>query len=105
MIARHTKGPWRAGKNGCSIVADHPIEGGAQGTDDVEAEGGYLVAETCAAVNIPLLSAATELFDALEMVRDADNDCIRDGLPHHRIPLMARAKIDAALKKATGETS
>lgn len=102
MIAKHTKGPWRVGKGGCSIVADHPIEGGIRGTDNVETEGGHLVAETCAKVNIPLLSAATDLFDALEMVRDADDDCKRDGL--RTIPCGPRAKIDAALKKATGET-
>jgi hypothetical protein len=33
--------------------------------------------------------------DALEMVRDADNDCDKDGL--RRIPEPARAKIDMAL--------
>ena len=102
MKVEHTKGPWRVGKRGCSIVADHPIEGGVRGTDDVEAEGGHLVAETCAKVNIPLLSAATDLLEALTMVRDADDDCRRDGLP--TIPHAARAKIDAAISKATGET-
>lgn len=103
MSARHTKGPWRTGRRGRSIVADYPIEGGVRGTDDVAAEGGYLVAETCAEVNIPILTAATDLFDALTMVRDADDDCKRDGLP--TIPHAARAKIDAAINKATGETS
>lgn len=103
MSTGHTKGPWRRGRGGRSIVADYPIEGGIQGTDDVEAEGGHLVAETCAEVNIPLLSAAPELLEALTMVRDADDDCRRDGLP--TIPRMARAKIDAALNKVTGESS
>lgn len=34
---------------------------------------------------------------ALEMVRDADNDCRRDGLP--TLPSMPRAKIDAAIAR------
>jgi hypothetical protein len=48
-----------------------------------------------------LIAAAPDLFDALEMVRDADEDCKRDGLP--TIPPAARAKIDAALAKARGD--
>ena len=39
-----------------------------------------------------------ELLEALVMVRDADEDCKRDGLP--TIPSSARAKIDAAISKA-----
>lgn len=42
------------------------------------------------------------LLAALVMVRDADDDCIRDGLP--RIPNLPRAKIDAAISRATGST-
>ena len=49
-----------------SIVADHPIEGGVRGTNDVEAEGGHLVAETVAKVNVPLLSTAPELLEVLQ---------------------------------------
>lgn len=44
-----------------------------------------------------------ELLEALEMIRDADDDCKRDGLP--AIPDPARAKIDAAITKAKGEQS
>ncbi len=40
------------------------------------------------------------LVEALEMVRDADEDCHRDGL--QTIPAPARAKIDAVLKRARG---
>lgn len=50
-----------------------------------------------------LQAAAPEMLDALEMVRDADNDCKRDGLPC--IPTPARQKIDEAIAKATGEAS
>lgn len=46
------------------------------------------------------MAAAPELLEALCMVRDADEDCKRDGLP--TIPAMARAKIDAAIAKAEG---
>jgi len=49
-----------------------------------------------------LLAAAPELYEALEMVRDADEDCHKDGLP--TIPPIARAKIDRALAKARGES-
>jgi len=38
------------------------------------------------------------LLAALEMVRDADDDCGKDGLP--RIPGAARAAIDAAIARA-----
>ena len=47
-----------------------------------------------------LIAAAPELLEALVMVRDADEDCKRDGLP--TIPPAARAKIDAAIAKAEG---
>jgi len=50
-----------------------------------------------------LQAAAPEMLGALEMVRDADNDCKRDGLPC--IPTFARQKIDEAIAKATGEAS
>jgi hypothetical protein len=50
--------------------------------------------------NARLIASAPELLEALLMVRDADNDCLTDGLP--TIPSMARAKIDAAIKKAEG---
>lgn len=51
--------------------------------------------------NARLIAAAPELLDALEMVRDADEDCKRDGLP--TIPKAARSKIDAAIAAAGGE--
>lgn len=49
-----------------------------------------------------MIATAPDLLEALTMVRDADNDCQLDGLP--TIPRAARAKIDAAISKATGET-
>jgi len=46
------------------------------------------------------VNAFEPLVEALEMIRDADEDCKRDGLT--TMPPMARAKIDAALAKARG---
>lgn len=51
--------------------------------------------------NTRLMAAAPELLYALEMVRDADNDCKLDGLP--TIPPMARRTIDMAIAKALGK--
>lgn len=45
-----------------------------------------------------LIAAAPELLEALIMVRDADNDCVKDGLP--TIPAPARSRIDRAIAKA-----
>lgn len=47
------------------------------------------------------IMALPEMFEALEMVRDADEDCKKDGLP--QMPSLARAKIDAALAKIEGK--
>jgi len=47
------------------------------------------------------VNAFEPLVEALEMVRDADEDCKRDGLP--TMPPIPRAKIEAALAKARGE--
>lgn len=70
----HTKGPWRIGKHGGCVVADHPIDGGVRGTSDVEHYGGHLVAETVAACNAPALAAAPELLARLErMAQVASN--------------------------------
>lgn len=51
--------------------------------------------------NARLIAAAPDLLAALEMVRDADNDCRDDGLPC--IPALARGAIDGAIAKATGD--
>lgn len=46
------------------------------------------------------LDIASDLYSALVMVRDADDDCEKDGLP--TIPPGARSRIDAAIAKAEG---
>jgi len=43
------------------------------------------------------------LLAALEMVRDADEDCKRDGLPRWCTDI-ARGRIDAAIAKARGQS-
>ena len=48
-----------------------------------------------------LLAASPEMLHCLEMVRDADDDCARDNKP--RIPIIARYRIDQAIKKARGQ--
>lgn len=50
--------------------------------------------------NAHLLTAAPLMLSALEMVRDADDDCGRDGLT--MLPPAARARIDHALATAKG---
>jgi hypothetical protein len=96
-----TPGPYRIGRHGSCIVADHPVEG-MNGSDAVNYYGGHMVAESIARQNAPLLAAAWDLYEALEMVRDADEDCKKDGFP--TIPDIPRAKIDAALAKAEGKS-
>ena len=54
-------------------------------------------------IEVPDYNAAPDLLEALVMVRDADDDCKRDGLPI--IPCAARARIDAAIAKTTGKAS
>ena len=50
--------------------------------------------------NARLIAAAPQMLLALVMVRDADNDCIKDGLP--TIPPVARNLIDGAIAAAVG---
>lgn len=95
----YTKGPWRKGRSG-AVVADHPVPG-MGGSDAVEYYGGHLIAESVAPQNRDIIAAAPELYEALEMVRDADDDCHKDGL--QTIPPMPRNKINRALAKALGE--
>ena len=47
-----------------------------------------------------LIAAAPDMLEALIMVRDADEDCRKDGLP--TLPPLARFKIDRAIAKAEG---
>jgi hypothetical protein len=98
---KHTPWPWsvrfRPGKTYARIDADKwkslarvvvLMEGATHNSADGEA-------------NARLIAAAPDLLEALRMVRDADDDCGRDGL--QRIPSPARSRIDAAIAKAVGQ--
>lgn len=91
---KHTPGPWRYKPdiNGSNYMLVYCSSLASEG-DNLR---GY-----CGEANARLIAAAPDLLEALEMVRDADNDCRRDGL--RVIPGPARAKIDAAIAKAKGE--
>jgi len=52
-----------------------------------------------AAFIVKAVNCHYELLEALKMVRDADEDCKKDGLPRWCTDI-ARAKIDAAIAKA-----
>lgn len=91
MKRTHTPGPWQCRPlQGCSVIVDSTMfEIGSLGAD---------VTREDADANARLIAAAPALFAALVMVRDADEDCRRDGLP--TIPLQPRQTIDAAIAQA-----
>ena len=91
MSEKFTPGPWTVGRSTDCInqVEIEPAIGRAYGAgEEVRA-------------NARLIAAAPDLYQALVMVRDADNDCRKDGL--NTIPDVPRAVIDAAIAKAEGQ--
>lgn len=108
-MSGHTPGPFRQGSQKDSIVSDHPVQDGATGVEDVGYYGGYLVAETVAPRNIPLLAAAPEFFDHLTafvtwweqagIVFYSDDEGLK-GLVEDAIVLLAKAD-GAALARST----
>ena len=88
-MSEHTPGPWE--------YLGHTWVQTADDKKTPIANFNFLAATKA---NARLIAAAPDLLEALVMVRDADEDCKRDGLP--TIPPAARAKIDAAIAKATG---
>jgi hypothetical protein len=103
QIPKFTPGPWRA--DACR--EDHPgIQTRVYSPEKLIAVCGnaepWSLAKDEWDANGHLIAAAPELYAALEMVRDADEDCKRDGFP--TIPDIARATIHAALAKAEGRT-
>lgn len=112
----HTPGPWNfevGDFNG--VPRDGALGSIVSGADDIylaevwndyEAEDASdealgLPAQGTAVANARLIAAAPDLFAALTMVRDADDECRRDALV--TIPDHARALIDAAIAKAEGK--
>lgn len=94
-----TEGPWRPGKIGGCVVADHPVPE-IGGSDEVEHYGGHLIAESIAPQNVPLIAAAPELLEALETWLEA--------IPHDDLLSMeelgAVSKARVAVATAKGAT-
>lgn len=99
---RHAGGTWEPGKYRTTVVGTELPAGALGGSERTDFYGGYLIAESVAPENVPIISAAPDMLEALEMIRDADEDCIKDGLPR---PLtdIARGKVDRAIAKARSE--
>jgi hypothetical protein len=66
-------------------------------TESLEADGYGENWKEIASHRIELMGQRDELLEVLIMVRDADEDCRRDGL--QTIPPVPRAKIDAAIAR------
>lgn len=84
------KGPWRVAQTGTGcvkVVADYGMS-----------ICHFSYSPTHRESHARLIAAAPDLLEALVMVRDADDDSGKDGLP--RIPGAARSKIDRAIAKA-----
>lgn len=93
-----TPGPWSVGPQHV-VRAVSESDSGARVTRFVaEAVLSAPLVDGEREANARLIAAAPDLYEALCMVRDADEDCKRDGLP--TIPDIARAKIDRAIAKA-----
>jgi hypothetical protein len=72
----------------------------AEGNDIAQSFLSNGFARDMSIANAHLIAAAPDLLEALTMVRDADEDLMRDGVPG--MPWPARRKIDAAIAKAEG---
>jgi hypothetical protein len=92
-MSKHTPAPWKFYDN--SII--HPLD---RFRDRILFDLPCRTETEQDKADIALICAAPELYEALVMVRDADNDCHKDGL--QTIPPMARQKIDDAISKAEG---
>lgn len=66
--AIHTEGEWFAG-GGSWVSTDHPIDGGIDGSDDVTFYGGNLIGGSISSCNIPIITAAPDMFKALLAVK------------------------------------
>jgi hypothetical protein len=91
-MSKHTPGPWQV--NGSHIYTADPERALlAQVFNPGSKASDYPLVE-----NARLIAAAPDLLEALIMVRDADDDCRKDGF--REMPPPARARIDAAIAKA-----
>lgn len=102
--AKFTPGPWQY----ASGVVDAPNSGGharmiCQGISASErGYGSRDQRQAIADADGALIAAAPDLYAALVMVRDADEDRKRDG--YRGMPYMPRAAIDRAIARAEGRS-
>ena len=102
-MSAHTPGPWTLFPAPRGVAIDGPCRVTIAwcGENASFGENSYKISRDEALANARLVGAAPDLLEALIMIRDADDDCARDGL--QTIPAPARAKIDAAIAKAEGK--
>lgn len=101
MSAQHTPGPWvLRDRVYITQASNDAVEIAEILTSDGPHGDGRL--DSVSLADARLIEAAPDLLAALVMVRDADDDAGRDGLP--RIPNLARSSIDAAIARAIGGT-
>ena len=68
----HTKGPWRVNERLLAIVSDEPCTD-ILGAENVEHYGGYLIAESIAPINLSIIAAAPEMYEAIAAIATAMN--------------------------------
>lgn len=110
-MSEHTKGTWREGKAGGSIVTDVPIEGWEMTAECREFYGGQVIAESIAPCNMPLLLSAPDLLVALKWAMSnispptrriaGQNESYCDGYEHAERTLVA-AESRATIQSAGG---
>ena len=100
-----TPGPWRLGY-GHAVVADSTEGLTIRGSTEPEYYGGNMIAESVAPANCHLISAAPELYEALEIIL-ADywelSESVDNEAQMYADTVISRSR--AALAKARGEKS
>ena len=116
-MSKHTPGKWQVGpKTRYTVITDQPIESDyIAGINDREAYGGYLIAESVAPENIPLIAAAPALLEAAKAVisdsimlvsvgcghcTECGADVLHDPITHTSCSLGA---LQAAIAQAEGD--
>lgn len=97
----HTPGPWEIGDELAGSIIISPV-GQCMHPWIADVKGEHVGPKSREEIkaNAALIAASPDLLAALEMVRDADDDCRKDGLP--TMPPLVRGKVDHAIAKATG---
>lgn len=98
---KHTGGEWKSGKIAGTVVSDKPAPG-MLGGDYSEYYGGYLIAESIAKSNVPVLSAALDLFAACLAIVDCSGETEWANRQRSDRENQAMEKVRAAIAKATG---